>query len=65
MPAEGQQVQRQQYMYPHAAPVASQVQSAVARETHQGMCYSEHTVYRSTFCGEQIHIHGEQGWHPG
>lgn len=37
MPAEGQQTQRQQYMYPHVAPtIPQQVQPTKA--VHQGLC---------------------------
>ncbi|KAL9986519.1 hypothetical protein ACROYT_G000681 [Oculina patagonica] len=35
MPAEGQQVQRQQYVYPHGPPVASQVPQTITREQHR------------------------------
>jgi len=41
MPAEGQQTQRQQYMYPHAAPtIPQQVQPTKA--AHQGLCILIH-----------------------
>ena len=55
MPAEGQQVPRQQqYVYPHVGPVTQQVQSAVPRETQRGKCHAAHIF---SYCSQMYHFH--------